>query len=138
MYELFEHTADLGLRARGDDLPAVFADTGRALYAAIVARPEKVRPHRQVQFVLSGEALDLLLFDWLAELLYRFDSEGFVGSEIELTLDDSGRLEAIVSGEPLDEARHGRAREVKAITYHGLRLEQGDDGGWLAEVIVDI
>jgi SHS2 domain-containing protein len=27
--------------------------------------------------------------------------------------------------------------EVKAITYHGLKVEPAD-GGWLAEVIVDI
>ena len=36
-----------------------------------------------------------------------------------------------------DQARHALAHEVKAITYHRLKVERTADG-WLAEVIVDI
>ena len=44
-----------------------------------------------------------------------------------------GGLSGTAWGEPLDPARHALDHEVKAITYHGLRVEQTADG-WLAEV----
>ena len=46
-------------------------------------------------------------------------------------------LEGEAWGEPMDPARHEPNHEVKAITYHGLKVEKTADG-WLAEVIVDI
>ena len=46
-------------------------------------------------------------------------------------------LKATAHGEPIDPARHVLDHEVKAITYHGLRVEPTTDG-WQAEVIVDI
>jgi len=42
-----------------------------------------------------------------------------------------------VRGETCDPARHSLAHEVKAVTYHGLAVEQVPDG-WRAEVILDI
>ena len=46
-------------------------------------------------------------------------------------------LQGSAWGEALDLQRHELSHEVKAITYHGLRVEATADG-WLAEVIVDI
>ena len=72
----------------------------------------------------------------MKELLYRFDSEHWLGSRFEVHVSQNG-LEASAWGEPLDPARHRLLHEVKAITYHGLKVEQTRDG-LLAEVIVDI
>jgi SHS2 domain-containing protein len=136
MYELFDHTADLGLRIRAPNLPTVFADAARALFAAIIEDLETIQPQQTVEFTLPLEEPELLLFDWLRELLYRFDAQRLVCGKFEVALDDSG-LKAHVHGEPFDPSRHIPLHEVKAITYHGLRLEKQPDG-WLAEVIVDI
>jgi SHS2 domain-containing protein len=38
----------------------------------------------------------------------------------------------------MDPSRHTMDHEVKAITYHGLQVQQSADGTWEAEVIVDI
>jgi SHS2 domain-containing protein len=46
-------------------------------------------------------------------------------------------LSATVQGEPLDLTRHEIEVEVKAITWHALKVEQTANG-WLAEVIVDV
>jgi SHS2 domain-containing protein len=80
--------------------------------------------------------LDYLLFDWLNELLYTFDAEKLLLTKFDVHVDEAG-LQATCRGEPLDIDRHGADREVKAITYHGLKVESTGDG-WLAEVIVDI
>ncbi len=136
MFEFFEHTADLGLRVRAADLDALFVDAARALTATVVENPEDVEPREPVRIALGPEEPAMLLFDWLDELLYRFDTQRFVGARFEVAVRDQ-RLEATVWGETLDPARHRPGHEVKAITYHGLRVEREGDG-WLAEAIVDI
>ena len=136
MYEVFEHTADLGLRARAPDLDGLFAEAGRGLFAMIVENLADVRPERRVTVHVRGQDREYLLFDWLNELLFTFDSEHLVLSEFEVRVNETG-LTAEVKGEALDPARHRLDHEVKAITYHGLKVEQTADG-WLAEVIVDI
>jgi SHS2 domain-containing protein len=136
MYEFFEHTADLGLRVRAGDLDTLFAEAARALFAVIVDNLDAVRPLQQVEVRLAGTDRDFLLFDWLRELLYRFDAEHLVFGRFEVRVTVDG-LTGTAWGEPLDRSRHELAHEVKAITYHGLRVEQTADG-WLAEVIVDI
>lgn len=136
MYEAFEHTADLGLRMRAPDLDALFAEAARALFAAIVEDLATVRPLQRLEIHLTGEDRDYLLFDWLRELLYHFDSEHLLFSRFEVHVGETG-LNASAWGEPLDRSRHSLDHEVKAITYHALRVEPTADG-WLAEVIVDI
>lgn len=136
MYEYFEHTADLGLRVHAADLNALFADAARGLTGMIVADPETIRPQDTRQVHLDGQDRDYLLFDWLNELLYLFESERFLGSRFDVQVRDTG-LDAVIRGEVFDPQRHEPDHEVKAITYHGLSLEPADDG-WQAEVIVDI
>jgi len=136
MYETFDHTADLGLRIRAPDLNTLFAEAGEALFAAIVEDLGTIEARQRLEIELSAEERDYLLFDWLKELLYQFDTEHFLFGRFDVRVTDS-RLQATAWGERLDPPRHQLAHEVKAVTYHGLRLERTNDG-WLAEVIVDI
>jgi SHS2 domain-containing protein len=136
MYETFDHTADLGLRIRAPDLDGLFAEAGQALFSVIVEDLTSVEPKQRFEFSLEENEREFLLFDWLKELLYRFDSEHWLGSRFEVHVSQNG-LGASAWGEPLDPARHRLLHEVKAITYHRLKVEQTKDG-WLAEVIVDI
>jgi SHS2 domain-containing protein len=136
MYETFEHTADLGLRVRAADLDTLFAEAAACLFSAIVEDPATVRPLQRIDVTIDGTDREYLLFDWLRELLYRFDPGHLVLSRFEAHFREGG-LRGSAWGEPLDPARHALAHEVKAITYHGLKVERTADG-WLAEVIVDI
>ena len=76
------------------------------------------------------------MFDWLAELLYVVVTRRVVFAEFDCRVGPAG-LEATARGEPIDATRHDLDVEIKAITYHGLKVEQDADG-WLAEVIVDL
>jgi SHS2 domain-containing protein len=158
MYETFEHTADLGLRVRAPDLDQLFVEAAQALLSAIVDDLTAVEPKQRIDVSLQGDDWGFLLFDWLNELLYRFDSEHLLFGKFEVRISSepgasaTGSSSLIVGalkdtpshnvvasawGETLDRSRHSLAHEVKAITYHGLRVEKEGDG-WLAEVIVDI
>jgi SHS2 domain-containing protein len=136
MHETFDHTADLGLRARAPDLNTLFAEAALALFAAVVEEPSSVRPAMPIEVRLPADDLEYLLFDWLKALLVRFETERLLFARFDVKVSESG-LEATAWGEPLDRARHELNHEVKAITYHGLKVERDADG-WLAEVIVDI
>ena len=136
MYEIFEHTADLGLRVRTATLPELMADAGRGLFAMVVDDLASVQPVMTREFHISGSDQTYLLFDWLNELLYVCDTERLAFSHFEVQITADG-LTATVRGEPLDPTRHHLTHEIKAITYHGLLVEQSGNG-WLAEVIVDI
>jgi len=136
MYELFDHTADLGLRVTATTLDELFVDAAEGLFAMIVDRPETIEPRVEERFDIPGEDRAFLLFDWLRALLTKSEIDGTVFGKFEVRVRDDG-LTATANGEPLDPDKHGLGREVKAITYHELKVEQ-TPAGWLAEVIVDI
>jgi SHS2 domain-containing protein len=136
MFETFDHTADLGLRIRAANLDALFAEAAQGLFSVLVEDLATVRPVQSVDVHITGDERDLLLFDWLKELLYHFDAEHLLFSKFDVQVRQDG-LTATAWGEPLDRSRHVLDHEVKAITYHGLHVEPVEDG-WEAEVIVDI
>lgn len=136
MFETFEHTADLGLRVRAADLPTLFAEAGMGLFSIVAGDLAQIRLMQTAAIRLEGDRRDELFFDWLSELLYQFETKRLLLGRFDVRLHEQG-LEAVVAGEPWDPQRHRLEHEVKAITYHGLKVEQTPDG-WLAEVVVDI
>ena len=136
MVELFEHTADLGIRATAADLPGLFAEVSRGLTIATVEDATTVEPREQYAHTLDGTDREYLLFDLLREQLRRFELDGILTAKVETTFTDAG-AEVIYHGEPIDTTRHVLSHEVKAITYHGLSVIE-IPSGFEAEVIVDI
>ncbi len=156
MYETFEHTADVGLRVRATTLSALFEDAGQGLFSLMVANLTAVQPLGQIRIQLQRENLEDLWHDWLSELLFAFHGRRLVLAQFvadvrlaercdEAEGDPRGpqgalpsiRLDAVARGEPIDPSRHEIAVEVKAVTWHGLRVQPQSDG-WLGEVILDI
>ena len=136
MHELFDHTADLGLRIRAATLNELFAEAGECLLACMVDSPASVNAVQSEALAIDGIDREYLLFDWLRELLTRSDEARMLWCRFEVSVTPTG-LDATIRGEPFDASRHQLSREVKAITYHGLLIEDVPDG-YLAEVIVDI
>jgi SHS2 domain-containing protein len=134
-YELFDHTADLGVRVRAPLQEWLIAPAIEGLYAAIGGLA--AAPPRQVRTLeFAGDDAAVLLRDLLAEVLYLFERERLmvVGTAVEIFSNARLRVEVDLAEVPAD-ARFDR--EVKAVTYHDLRLEQIADG-FEAEYIVDI
>jgi len=136
MFEYFEHTADVGIRVRAPSLEQVFVEAARALFSLLAANLDAVRPLQQIDLTIPGHQPDELLVDWLDELLFAFSTKHLLFGQFEVVLQPD-RLRATARGEPVDPDRHQVHAEVKAITYHGLKVEPAN-GGWLAEVIVDV
>jgi SHS2 domain-containing protein len=136
--ETFEHTADLGLRVTGRDLPDLFEAAAGGLFDVIVANREEVRDVECESVSLSAETLPELLLAWLNELIFRSETRHRLYGRYCVKVDESGtRLEATIAGEPIDRERHILDHEVKAATHHGVIVRPAEEG-WLAELIVDI
>jgi SHS2 domain-containing protein len=136
MFETFEHTADLGLRIRADDLDTLFAEAGQALFSIIVDNPQDIRAVEEMPCTIKGSDAEELLHDWLTELLFTFHVRRLLLAKFQVRITPT-ELTAIAIGEKLDPNRHQLGMEVKAITWHGLKVVQ-TPSGWMAEVIVDI
>jgi len=136
MYEIFEHTADLGIRAEADRLDELFAEAARGLFAVMVENLDAVQAVQQTTFQIEGRDLDALMHDWLAELLFTFHARRLALARFQVHVGPQG-LAATAWGEPLNPARHRIDVEVKAITWHGLTVRQ-IGSIWTAEVIVDV
>lgn len=135
-----EATADIAFEANGKDLSEVFRSAGDAVLNVMVANPESVRPLEARSIELNNEALDLLLLDFLQDLIFYKDAEQLLlrAHEIEIRkTGDKWQLSSTWEGERLDPARHHQLVDVKAVTLHDFRLEQVADG-WRAHVILDI
>lgn len=129
--------ADLTIEAYGSTLEEAFANAALAAFNAMTPL-EAIEPREVRTLEVRGEDLEGLLFDFLSELLYIHDVELLVFSEVEVKMDPEAlSLKATCKGERFDPARHRSGVVVKAVTYHGMRIEEGEDG-WRARVVFDI
>lgn len=137
-YEITEHTAEIGVRAYGRTREELFAHMAQGMMSLMVP-PAQIKP--AVTYSVKASAAndeERLLVAWLKELLYLFAVKKLIGKEFKIRRLTAGCVEAEVSGEKLDLARHEVDKEVKAVTYCELSLTRGADGLWSAQVIFDI
>ncbi len=135
-WEHFAHMADVGVRGFGADLEEAFAQAALAM-TAVVIDPARVQPNQTVQIHCNAPDRELLLMDWLNELVYEMATRRMVFGEFDVHLDNSS-LWATARGEPLDPTRHQPAVELKGATCTELRVSKRADGGWLAQCVVDV
>ena len=136
--ETFEHTADLGLRVFATDLPDLFRTAGEGLFDVIVANRGDVQVVVTEPVSLAAETTEDLLFLWLNELIYLSETQHRLYTWFDVVVDATGsRLEGTIGGEPIDRSRHVLDHEVKAATRHGFSV-RAEQGGWVAEVVLDI
>ena len=138
-YQFFDHTGDIGVTLTGPTREALFASAAEA-FTDSVTTLERVEPRRPEEIAVDAPELDLLLVDFLSELLYRFDTRGWLTRSAEMALrerDGGWALEGTLSGERLDPDRHPIKILIKAVTYHGLQIVQ-QAGEWTANVVFDI
>ncbi len=136
MFEVFEHTADLGLRIRAGSFEELLVEAAKGLTSVIVTDLATIEERVERTIRIDGQDVEYLLFDWLSELLFAFETERLLFHAFQLDKPADG-IVAVCRGEHLDAARHQLEHEVKAITYHRLKVIQ-TDRAWEAEVVVDI
>lgn len=130
-------TADICFKAYGRTLEEAFANAALAMFESML-ETDNVEPRIVKDIEVKGEDLKSLMFEWLNELLFYVDAEGLAFSKFDVQIDEKQmKLNAKVSGESIDQAKHRTKIDVKACTYHGMEIKQSD-GMWTAQVIIDV
>ncbi len=135
-YELFDHTADVGVRVWAPSLPELLPPATEGLYAVIgevVPGPGAA----EQTYDLIGDDPALLLRDYLAEVLYLFERDKRRLTAVAVQEFTAHRLAMTGQTQPIATDRSSLEREVKAITYHELAIRSVENG-YEATYIVDI
>ena len=133
-------TADIAFEATGRDLPELFTAAADATVNVMIDNLDAIEPRETRQIELSNDSIEMLLFDFLQELIYFKDANRLLLRACEMQIEQNGEayvLKAKVAGERLDDARHQQRADVKAVTLHGFSVEK-HEGAWKAKVLLDI
>ena len=129
----------MGVIAEGNTLEEAFKEAARAL-TDLMVDINTVEKSIEKKITVRSEDLYSLLYDFLTEILIIRDSENIVLSDFKVKIEkeEKGyRLECFAYGEELDKEKHSPKGEVKAITYHKMKIEE-KDGKHIIKYIVDI
>ena len=134
-WELYEHEADMGVRGFGATLDEAFEQAALAL-TAVVTDPAQVDPRESVAIDCEAPDGELLLAEWLNNLVYLMSTRKMLFGRFAVRITGT-RLQGEAWGERVAIARHRPTVEVKGATYTTLRVAR-DEGGWVAQTVVDI
>ena len=132
----FEVAADVGVHARGPSLEEAFRQCALGVFNLIVPL-EAVSPVEERESAARGETPETLLVNWVNELLFLHDVEGFVARDVRGPRIEGTRLHAELTGETVDPGRHPRGILVKAATFHELAIDR-EAGAVSIRLVLDI
>ncbi|MDY6844787.1 MAG: archease [Thermodesulfobacteriota bacterium] len=137
VYEITDHTADLGVRVYGNSLKELFSNTGFAFFDLLVDLGD-VREKNTFCIEITGDDLQDLMVNFLRELIYLHYVKGYIFKRFETVCVSNGKVLQIKAfGEDIDVHRHIIKDEIKAITYHNLMIEE-EGNSWIANMIFDV
>ena len=133
-FEILEHTADVGLRARGSTLEEVFA--AATIGMAQIAGSWQPGEAEPVSVEVEASDLEAVLVEWLGAVLYIYEARdaGLAGVRMAEVSPSraAGEIDlAPFVGDPSEGV------QIKAVTFHQVAVERSD-GGWSATVFFDI
>jgi SHS2 domain-containing protein len=143
-YRYLEHSTDAIVQAHGSSLEELFENSAMGL-VNIMFDIDKVENRQSETIIASDENLENLLFDWLEKVLLKIFIDQIVLSRFSIRVFEKDKnleekryfLEAQVGGEKVNYDKHNYKIEIKAITYHELKI-QCTDTSYVATFLVDL
>jgi len=141
-YKLIDHTADIGCEIYGRTRKELFANSVVALFELMLGQRSSSETKEKEAFEtksINVEGIDLedLFINFLREVLYLFNGEGWMVVDCQPLQVTNKHIIARLTGEPYISTKHQVKMEIKAVTYHGLRVKKTKTG-WVGRVIYDI
>lgn len=133
---VLDHTADIGITAYGADIKDLFVNAAIGLFS-LMTDLDNIKETTQKDIELIAEDEDVLLVEWLNELIYIFEVDHIVFKRFEIEQLTANQIKVKCYGEKIKPSQETLKREIKAATYHMLRITKGDKG-YEVTVIFDI
>ena len=111
------------------NLEEAFVQAGRAVVDTTI-NASSVRRGESLKIEASGSDMMHMLYSWLEEIIYKMITKGFAISQIEVDKIDRVKysIHGIIHGEPIDLKKHGFKVEIKAPTFHDMRIDENPQG----------
>jgi SHS2 domain-containing protein len=129
VFRWVEHTAELELEIEAASKADVFADA-LAAFAELVGNGDG--PANEEEIVVQADDAAMLLVEWLEELIYLAETEGFVPEGLASLDLGKSWLHAMVKGHTGQPSNL-----VKGVTLHRLEFRQIEES-WRARVVLDV
>jgi SHS2 domain-containing protein len=123
-YEQLDISGDIGLKIRGRTLEELFESAAEGT-AELITDASKVKGKEKKEIVLSSDSHERLLVLWLNELIFIFDTYGFIGTSFTVHISDCS-LKARIYGGIIDPEINESRLLLKAATYHNLSIKTID------------
>jgi SHS2 domain-containing protein len=134
--DYIDHTGDAGILLRAENLRQLFERAAWGMFS-VLTNVAEIRLVEETRIQVEANDLPALMLAWLSELNYRHVTEHRLFGKFEVSVISDQMVFAEVSGETINPDRHTIFTEIKAVTFHGLRLEKSDNG-WEAQIIFDL
>jgi SHS2 domain-containing protein len=125
-FDLVEHTADIALRVRGRDFPALLANLAYAVGDQLAAAA-RVGRLLEVPVSLAAPDREALCVALANEIIYRREADGLLLPWLEVDGATETTLSGTLRGERAGET-HDLRSGLKAATYHELSLRDTPSG----------
>jgi SHS2 domain-containing protein len=137
-FEILDISGDVGIRAYGKTCEEAFMSAGMGMFS-LITDIERIDGTHAIEIEVQADSIEGLLVSYLNELIFQFDTYGFIGKRIEVIafIQPSAFIKVKIYGEEFDTDRHERRLLVKAATYHNIKVQKINDG-WEVEVVFDI
>jgi SHS2 domain-containing protein len=135
-YKTIDHTADVCVRVFGNSLEEIFVGSAKAMME-IITDVEKVNPSKEISIKAQGENYEELLVKWLQEILYLHEVKKMVFKDFEIKIKNGIRAVGKAYGEKIAVDRHEFYSNIKAVTYHNLKIISSKDK-YRVDIVFDI
>lgn len=135
-YREIDHTADLGFDLWADSIPGLFEEAVLALSEVCYERTAVLWAEERTLEVRGTDPEEQLV-RWLQETYMQLESDLWLTAAATNVVVKGEMVKGTLHGEPIDPARHTLHSEIKAITYHGLKIVH-EHGLWRTTVVVDV
>ncbi len=135
-YRYLPHTADIKVAIEAPSLEGLLQD-GLAIVRQLFVGESPVEKRAEQPLQLAAANAEELLLAFLRDLLYRYETSGFIPASLKIEHLDAGYVTGSLLGERFDSTRHQPEPEVKAVTRHGFVVRRTPEG-WYAEAVFDV
>ncbi len=135
-HKIIDHTADICVRVFGNSLEEIFVGSSKAMME-IITDVEKVNPSKEISIKAQGENYEELLVKWLQEILYLHEVKKMVFKDFEIKIENGTKAVGKAYGEKIDVDRHEFYSNIKAVTYHNLKIISSKDK-YRVDIVFDI
>jgi SHS2 domain-containing protein len=138
-FRYIDHVSDVMVEAFGSSLSQAFEQSARAL-TNIMCDVSRVDPQKSITIEVSGFDKKSLLYNWLESVLLSLLVDNLALAEFNIKVRKSNgvfQLHGVCKGEQFLRDKHNYKVEVKAITYHEMKILRRRDK-WTMRFIVDL